>query len=153
MFNNSLEILPYTAVNTGKNGVILPHSSEVLFEYDIDSIIQKIKSQTDHFSNAQSQGNTHGGKSFHTRQISLQDQVDSSKRLTLLLAAKEIIVTLNKKSKPTRTQNATRISIAIIEKLNETYELNQPLPKIVNEGESYFSADGRKTVTVFNATY
>lgn len=86
-FNSSSKI-----TYTDMNGIILPHSSRTLFESEINSKIKKAKSHIDRLSNAQSYRNTHSGKRFRARQISLRSQIDSSyKRLTLLLSAKEII--------------------------------------------------------------
>jgi hypothetical protein len=88
---------PYLVTDKGRNGVILPHSDRVLFLSDVNSQIQRAKSQIDHLTYAQSHRNTHGGKRFRAKQISLRDQVDScSKRLTLLTSAQDVIVKLDR---------------------------------------------------------
>lgn len=88
--NATTRILPYTDSSIGLNGVILPHSSRVLFESDIDSKIQKAKNQIQHLSNAQANRTTHGGKRFRVRQIALKNQTDSAvERLALLQDAKK----------------------------------------------------------------
>lgn len=90
-FNNTLTVLTFIDPNTGMNGVILPQSSRLLSESDIDSKIKKIKSHIDHLFNAQSHRKTHGGKRFCARQISLQDQTQNARqRLTLLMSAKDM---------------------------------------------------------------
>ena len=95
--NNSLKIMPYAVAETGAHGVILPKSDKVLFESDIDSKIQKIHSHIRHLSNAKAHRKTHGGKGFRGKQISLQDQINSSKNeLALLILAKEKIAELDR---------------------------------------------------------
>lgn len=134
-FNSSSKILPYTLAETGLHGVILPQSSKVLFESDIDSKIQKTKSHIDHLSNAQAHRNTHGGKRFRAKQISLRDQIDSStKRLALLTSAKKVIVKLDKGEKPTLVQNLTKNSVATTNLVNSTPGLNLPAAKSYSEG-------------------
>jgi hypothetical protein len=91
-FNSTSKILSFIDPNTGLNGVILPQSSRILFESDIDTKIKKVRSHIDHLSNAQSHRKTHGGKRFCARQISLQNQIQhASRRLALLASAKIII--------------------------------------------------------------
>jgi hypothetical protein len=138
------------------NGVILPQSSRVLFEIDIDTKIQKTKNHIDHLSNAQSKRNTHGGKKFRARQISLREQLDSSsKRLVLLTSAKEIIVKLNKESQLKLVQNLTKNSIAITNLVNSIPGLNLPPAKSYTEGQSSYTSffGGRRKITVLNANY
>lgn len=105
--NSTSKILSYTDSNTGMHGVILPQSSGVLFESDIDAKIQKANNRIKSLSNAQSHRRTHGGKRFRARQISLQDQIKSTSKMLLLLeTAKESIVNLNKDVKHDSQQSS-----------------------------------------------
>lgn len=140
-FNNTAKISRFVDPVTLRGGVILPHSSRVLFESDIDTKIKETKSQIDYLSNAQSHRNTHGGKRFRARQISLRDQLDScSKRLLLLTSAKEVFVELDKeafsvkdlikslyvkKSKPTFVQSNLK------ESLIEHFAMSIKMPDII----------------------
>jgi hypothetical protein len=156
LFNNTSKVLPYTAADTGMHGVILPRSSKVFFESDIDSKIQKTKSHIDHLSNAQAHRNTHGGKRFRAKQISWRDQVDSyTKKLALLTSAKEVIVKLDKEEKPTLVQDLTKNSAGITSLVNKTMGINPPAAKSYTEGQSsYTSFFGRmRKVTVLHANY
>ncbi len=156
LFNNTSKIVPYTTPDTYGNGVVLPHSSKVLFEHDIDKKIEKTKGHISHLSNSQSHRNTHGGKRFRARQISLKDQVQYfSKELTLLTSAKEIIVKLNKQSKPPLTETLAKNSVAISNILQRTLGLNVPPAKSYTAGESVntFFAGKMRTITVLHANY
>jgi hypothetical protein len=94
--NNSSRISLHSHAETGMYGVMLPHSSRVLFDLEIDSKIKKTQKQIEHLSNAQSHRNTQGGKRFRARKISLHNQVELfCKRLTVLTLAKEIVINLN----------------------------------------------------------
>ncbi|MBA3815445.1 MAG: hypothetical protein H0X29_02805, partial [Parachlamydiaceae bacterium] len=86
-FNNTSKVLPFADQITGRNGVVLPHSSHVLLKSDINDKIERTKKDIEYFSNAQSQKKS-GGKRFRTRQNSLQSQVKAkTKRLALLTLA------------------------------------------------------------------
>lgn len=101
--NTTSKPLLFTDSTTGRRGVILPNSSHVLFESDIDSKIQKAKSQICHLSNAQGNKGTHGGKKYRARQLANRDQAEaSSQRLASLLSAKKILTNQNvvKESNP-----------------------------------------------------
>ena len=131
-FNNTSRILSHTSANS--NGVILPYSSQILFESDIDSKIKKAKNQIDHFSKAQSHKKTHGGKRYRARQISLRDQVNwASKRLNLLTSAKEILSNLDKDS--TKTTQIQKIITSIQLLPNESHSESQEItttPESIN---------------------
>ena len=73
-------------------GVILPHSGKVLTLQDIDKKISKMKGHIAHLDGQLSERQTHGGKGFRTRQISLLDQrAIASSRLDLLQQAESIL--------------------------------------------------------------
>ncbi len=99
IFNNTSKILPYTQPDSLMNGVILPHSDKVLSSSDIDKKVEKTKSHISYLSGGLAHRNTHGGKSFRAKNISIKDQISSaSKRLELLESAKTIITKLDQQS-------------------------------------------------------
>lgn len=156
LFNNTSKVVPYTTPGTYENGVILPHSARVLFEHDIDRKIAKTQGHISHLSSAQSHRNTHGGKRFRARQISLKDQVQYfSTELTLLASAKEIIVKLNKQTKPSPIETLAKNAVAISNLFQKTLGLNLPPVKSYTEGESSYTSffGGMRKITVLHANY
>lgn len=142
-FNNTSKVLPQTNPQTLEQGVVLPHSSKIISENDIDSRINKTKNHINHLSESQAHRKTHGGKRFRARQISIRNQIEiASKQLTLLNEAKVIIVKLNNEShqrKLNLLSTAARITGA----------------KSVREDESsytFFAGKMRK-ITVLHANY
>src|SRR5690242_997210 len=100
MFNSTSKILPYTIPGTLITGVILPRSDKLLFLAEIDQKIARTESQLGHLNNCLSERNTHGGKAFRSRHISLQDQISSaSKRIELLQLAKTLLTIQDKQLK------------------------------------------------------
>lgn len=154
MFNNTSKILPYTMPDSLMNGVILPRSDKVLFACDIDKKIERARSQIDHLNQSLSHRNTHGGKAFRARNISIRDQISSaSERMKLLQLAKASITELDKQSKPTRLLNANSHKFTAL--VNETLGLNLPVAKSYSEGQSAttFFAGKMRTITVLHAKY
>jgi|GEM_PF-5677453 hypothetical protein len=118
MLNNTSKILPYTMPDSLMNGVILPRSDKVLFACDINKKIEKVRSQIGHLNQSLSHRNTHGGKAFRARNISIKDQISSaSERMELLQSAKTPIIELNKQSKliPLLNANAHKITASLKE--------------------------------------
>lgn len=90
--NTTSKILPYTDANTGQYGVILPHSTQVLYKADLDVKIQKARDQIVNLSKSQSNKTTHGGKRHRAKQQTNQEQMKSAdQRLQTLLSAKKIL--------------------------------------------------------------
>lgn len=68
----------------------MPYSDKVLTETQLEEKIEKLRSHIEHLTNQIAQRNTHGGKRFRHRKISLQDQrITSTKELDLLVKAKK----------------------------------------------------------------
>jgi hypothetical protein len=89
MFNNTSKVLPYSGQTVG---VILPHSEKILNAQDLDKKITKVKGHIEHLTAQQPHRNTHGGKAFRAKRISLQNQIAlASDRLHLLQSAKATI--------------------------------------------------------------
>ena len=104
--NSTSKVLSYTDADTGLHGVILPQSSRVFFESEIDIKIQKANNRIKYLSSAQAYRRTHGGKRFRAKQISLRNQMNStSDELSMLSTAKAIIVKLNKDIKLSAEQS------------------------------------------------
>lgn len=151
-FNSSSKILPFTVAETGLHGVVLPQSSKVLFEFDIDSKIKKTKSHIDHLSNSQAHRNTHGGKRFRAKQNLLKGQIDlSTQRLALLVSAKNVIVKLDKEEKPKLVKNLPKNSAVITNLANRTLGINSSAEKSSSEGQSSYISifGGMRKITVF----
>ncbi len=74
-------------------GAILPHSSTILTESDIEKKILKARKHISNLKiNAGSSRNTHGGKAFRAKRISLKSQSsEHSKRLELLRTAQTLL--------------------------------------------------------------
>lgn len=100
-FNTSSKVSTYKDEVTGKNGVILPHSSQILYEHDLDSKIQKAKSQINLHASNQSSKRNHRGKRHRAKQLANKDLVDaSSQRLADLMSAKKILANQNRTREP-----------------------------------------------------
>lgn len=154
MLNNTSKILPYTQPDSLMSGVILPHSDKVLSSSDIDKKIEKTKSHISHLNGSLAHRNTHGGKRFRAKNISIKDLISSaSKRLVLLESAKTVITKLDQQSKSVRFLNANSHRVNTL--VNQTLGLNLPVAKSYREGQSatVFFAGKMRTITVIHATY
>lgn len=143
LFNDTSKVI-HIHSEVGMSGVILPYSSRLLIESDINKKIKKIKNHIDHLFKAQSHRNTHGGKRFRTRQILLRDQIDfSSKRLMLLKSAKEILVKSNKER-----------FLKTLLKVNAVSNCNT-IPISYTEGPSVYTSffGGRRKITLYHPNY
>ena len=79
------------------NGVILPQTDKVLYLSDIEKKIEKTNNQLVHLEQKKGHRNTHGGKTFRARAISIEDQkAVASQRLQLLQSAKDTLLAMSK---------------------------------------------------------
>ncbi len=110
----SFKIKSCTDPKTGTYGVILPDSTTVLSESEVNNKIQKIKTRLSHLNQIGSKKQNRGGKKHRAKLLSNQNEIKSSlERLALLTEAKKIFA-MPPKPKPTLRQilleNAVPIS-------------------------------------------
>lgn len=91
-FNTSSTIRMVEDRETKCLGVIMPHSGQVLCEFEVNARIEKTRSHLRSLLNIQASRNTHGGKKYRAKQISLGNALDAcNETISLLSTAKENI--------------------------------------------------------------
>ncbi|ADI38901.1 putative uncharacterized protein [Waddlia chondrophila 2032/99] len=91
-FNNSSNSILHFEGTAQKVGAILPQSSKISFESDLDKKIEKARKHIDYLSTSLPHRNTHGGKRYRARRASINQQIHLAKeRLETLSRAKESI--------------------------------------------------------------
>ncbi len=95
-YNNTHKVNAY--INHEINGVVLPGCSRVLSYEEVQQSIEKTENHILSLKDRIAERNTHGGKNYRTKTISLKDQISfAEQRLEILLQAKGIIEANNSK--------------------------------------------------------
>jgi hypothetical protein len=141
MSNNTSKVLPYSSGQM--TGVILSHSEKVLSAQDLDKKIEKAKGQIEHLTAQLPHRNTHGGKGFRAKKISLQDQISLiSDRLTMLQMAKAAIPKVQAVA-PRRERTPLETTAAVASVASRIFEsdfyMDNLLLSCLEEENKYFS--------------
>lgn len=132
----SFKIKSCTDPKTGAYGVILPDSTTVLSESEVNNKIQKVKKRLSHLEQIGSKKHTRGGKKHRAKVLTNQNEIKSSlERLALLIEAKK---TFTNPPKPNPTLRQILLKNAVpISDLEGYYILERsPYAAIFEQGKT-----------------